>query len=166
MLISHLELRSGSTNSIKSGEIKASSNGADHLLHHPAAVRPGIQTALWSATNSVTTRAIKIGRFPEQIAITPNGSRVYVANFGSKHRLGDRYRDQPAASRAFKVAHRPTAIAISPDGDRAYVTSMAPGLVSVIDIAAKKPVAKIKVGLFPLALAITPDGSRVYVVEN
>lgn len=43
---------------------------------------------------------------------------------------------------------------------------MAPGLVTVIDIAAEKPVAKIKVGLFPLALAIAPGGSRVYVVIN
>lgn len=70
------------------------------------------------------------------------------------------------ANKAFKVAHRPTAIAISPDGDRAYVTSMAPGLVSVIDIATDKVIKAFKVGPFPLALAITPDGSRVYVVKN
>jgi YVTN family beta-propeller protein len=31
-----------------------------------------------TATNSLVVKAIEIGRYPEQIAITPDGSRVYV----------------------------------------------------------------------------------------
>ena len=46
-----------------------------------------------TATNTVTA-TIPVGAGPLGVAVTPDGSKVYVANASARHRVGDRHGDQ------------------------------------------------------------------------
>ncbi|MGH6852376.1 MAG: cytochrome D1 domain-containing protein, partial [Methylocella sp.] len=48
----------------------------------------------------------------------------------------------------------------------AYVANGATNTVSVIDTAAKKPVATVPVGKRPFGVAVTPDGKHAYVTNS
>jgi YVTN family beta-propeller protein len=102
---------------------------------------------------------------PAGIAITPDGSRVYVANglagsvtavdAQSRTKLGD-----------VRVGAEPLGIAVSPDGGTAYVTNFASGTLSAIDVATNTVTASAPVGESPRAIAISPDGKRAYLTHS
>jgi YVTN family beta-propeller protein len=102
---------------------------------------------------------------PAGIALTPDGSRVYVANglagsvtavdVQSRTKLGD-----------VRVGAEPLGIAVSPDGRTAYVTNFASGTLSAIDVATNTVTASASVGESPRAIAISPDGKRAYVTHS
>ncbi len=58
------------------------------------------------------------------VAVTPDGSKVYVANTFSNYRVGDRHREQYGDR---LTDHRrppsPTDVAVTPDGSKVYVTN-------------------------------------------
>jgi YVTN family beta-propeller protein len=110
-----------------------------------------------TATNKPAVKAIAVGRFPEQIAITPDGSRAYVADTGSNAvSVIDTATNSPAAE-GIRVGRRePIAIAVGPDGSRVYVTNARDDTVSVIDLTSHKPAAK----AIPTAAASTSSKTR------
>ena len=174
------------------------------------------------------TDPITVGLNPGALAITPDGSKLYVANFGSENvpdntvsvidietdRVIDVNPKTPELD-PITVGLRPGALAMTPDGSRVYVTNSFDSTfsvistatdtvidtvintikvgeqddpqfnpagititdskayvanadsdtVSVIDLSANKVVAAIDVGTKPLVVAITPDGSKVYVTN-
>jgi YVTN family beta-propeller protein len=102
---------------------------------------------------------------PAGIALTPDGSRVYVANglagsvtavdVQSRTKIGD-----------VRVGAEPLGIAVSPDGRTAYVTNFASGTLSAIDVATNTVTASASIGESPRAIAISPDGKRAYVTHS
>lgn len=58
----------------------------------------------------------------------------------------------------------PCGIVVSPTETRAYVTNCFSDTVSVLDTAARKIVATVRVRQWTNAIAITPDGKYVYVM--
>jgi YVTN family beta-propeller protein len=125
-----------------------------------------------TATNTVVD-TIEVGNGPLGVAVSPNGSRVYVANnWDGTISVID------AASNAVvdtvAAANCATAVAVSPDGSRVYVTSgftynfCVTGWddsVSVIDAATNALIDTVPVEDSPVGLVVTPDGSRVYVAN-
>lgn len=68
--------------------------------------------------------------------------------------------------RPIKVFHsfrRPKVATIAPDGRFAYVTDERTGDLSVIDLARRKVVGRMFVGLEAHHLGVSPDGSRIWV---
>lgn len=59
----------------------------------------------------------------------------------------------------------PLNMALSPDGGELYVTCSGSDSVIVVDVAARKKVAEIKVGGMPEDVAFSPDGKRVFVTN-
>lgn len=59
-----------------------------------------------------------------------------------------------------KVGREPNWIVVSPDGTRAFVSNRASDDVSVIDLASRKEVARIKVGTYPQRMAAVTVGGR------
>jgi YVTN family beta-propeller protein len=57
----------------------------------------------------------------------------------------------------------PLNIAITPNGKELYVACEASHTVIVVDVAARRKVAEIKVGRHPTDVAFSPDGKRAYV---
>ena len=113
------------------------------------------------ADGAVST--ISIGDHPIGVAITPDGTKAYVANTGS-----DNVSVIDVATGSVStigVGTRPAGVAITPDGTKAYVANSDGNTVSVINVAtgSVSTISDFAVGLFPTAVAITPDGTKAYV---
>jgi YVTN family beta-propeller protein len=98
------------------------------------------------------------------VAVTPDGSKVYVANMGD----GTVSVINTATSMVvatIPVGTNPEGVAVSPDGSKVYVTNNGDSSVSVINTGNDAVVATITVGTNPLGVAVTPDGSKAYVAN-
>jgi YVTN family beta-propeller protein len=111
-------------------------------------------------------RIIHAGMDPEQLDVSADGTRLYVANEDAAQVT---VVELPSGRiiAAVPVGDEPEGVAIRPDGKVVYVTSEAEGDVFVIDTATNALIAKIAVGHRPRSIAFLPDGSRAYVtLEN
>jgi YVTN family beta-propeller protein len=98
------------------------------------------------------------------IAITPDGSRMYVDNAeDSSVSVFDTATNVPLLE--IPVGMNPIGLAITPDGSHAYVSSQGSDTVSVIAIATNNVIKTIPVGAGanPIWVTISADGSRAYV---
>src|ERR1700751_3460771 len=117
-------------------------------------------------TNNSVVATIPVGIFPSGVAVTPDGTSVYVTNIFNSISVIDAATNSVVEK--IPSGQFPTGIAITPDGTRAYVvnqlvTNQGTNTVSVVDIMTNSIVATISVGLGPSQIAITPDGTRAYV---
>lgn len=115
---------------------------------------------------NVFLRLMPVGSDPEEFAIGPDGSKMYVAN----EDVGLCSVVELSSGRiitSLPVGEEPEGVGISPDGKVVYVTSENNGTVSVIDTSGNNIVTTIKVGRRPRVAAFLPDGSLAYVsLEN
>lgn len=129
-------------------------------------------TVLNSETNTIVkTIPLTAGSSPQEIAITPDGTRAYIAIFGTPNSVivVNTATNTIVSTIPFPAGSNPQGIAITPDGSRAYVTLLGtPDAVAVIDTATNMVVFTIPfpAGNNPFDIAITPDGSRAYVTNN
>lgn len=92
---------------------------------------------------------IPVGVAPFTVVLSPDGKTAYVSNWGGRRAKAG---DKTAAS-----AGTPTVV------DARGVA--ASGTVGIIDLAAKKQVAEIAVGLHPAGMALTKDGATLFVAN-
>ncbi|HET6731679.1 Ig-like domain-containing protein, partial [Mycobacterium sp.] len=118
---------------------------------------------------TVTPMSIAVGNFPTGVAVSPDGSTVYVTNFGDLSSGGNTVSVIDAATNTvvatITVGGNPANVAVSPNGATAYVTNLDDGTVSVIDTATNSVTATITVGDLPDGVAVSPDGAHVYVTN-
>ena len=124
----------------------------------------GTVTAIQVATGTAGT-PVKVGRYPQAIAVTPDGKTVYVANVGSATVTPIRTATMTALT-PIKVGNDPSALAITPDGATLYVTNTASNTVTAIRTATDTVVKTINVGRNPAFIAVTPDGKTAYVAND
>lgn len=96
------------------------------------------------------------------VAVTPDGSRAFVANIGSgsvtaidlkvKARLKD-----------IRTGDGAEGIAVTSDGKQVWVTNRAADSVTVIDAASLEVLGTLPSAAFPIRAEATPDGKRVLV---
>jgi YVTN family beta-propeller protein len=96
------------------------------------------------------------------VAVTPDGSRAFVANIGSGGITAFDLKEGK------KIADVSTAagsegIAVTPDGRQVWVTNREADSVTVLDTATLKVVKTFEVPSFPIRAEVTPDGKRVLV---
>ena len=118
-----------------------------------------------------TETLIHVGFDPEAVAVTPDGSQVWVADTGPQTGGRNPLAGIDVISTATdtvtaKIHLRtdPREIAFSPDGSTAYVTS-GKGLL-VFDTATQQLVTVIHGLGDPQGVAVSPDGSTVYVTNT
>lgn len=126
--------------------------------------------------NTVVGVPIPVGQEPLGLAITPDGSQVFVANNESfSVSVISTATDTVIDTIQLGVSTNPTVvdIAILPDGSRAYVSvddpndaENNPGQVYIIDVATHAVTPGPIVGVFPQQIAASPDGLQVFVVNN
>lgn len=111
-------------------------------------------------------RIIHAGADPEQLAVSADGTRLYVANEDTETlSVVDVASGSVIAS--VKVGEEPEGVTIRPDGKVVYVTSEGDGAVFAIDTQTNKLIKRIPVGPRPRSIGFLPDGSRGYVsLEN
>jgi YVTN family beta-propeller protein len=113
---------------------------------------------------------IQVGFDPEDLAVTPDGSQVWVADSGpqtGQPSLGGISVISAASDKVtstFRLPTDPREIAFSPSGASAYVTT-GDGLL-VINTATQKVAAFIPGLGDPEGVAVSPDGSTVYVTNT
>lgn len=102
---------------------------------------------------------------PYGVAVTPDGSKVYVTNLNDNAvSVIDTAMNKVITT--ISVGPNPLAVAVTPDGSKVYVTNNNADSVSVIDTATNTVIGSpIPVGFGPIGVAAAPDGSKVYVTS-
>jgi YVTN family beta-propeller protein len=119
-----------------------------------------------AATDTVLTTIAGVYR-PYGAAITPDGTRAYVTNYGYNQTVSIiDTKTNTLAGAVYGVGYDPGHIAITPDGTRAYVANRVSNNVSVIDIATNSVIATVATADYPIGIAITPDGKYAYVTNQ
>jgi YVTN family beta-propeller protein len=137
----------------------------------------GNSVAVISTINNIVVNIIPIPNFSDSLAITPDGSRLYVAISGTFPSYDNRVVviDTVTSSiiATLNVGTRPINVAIDAFGNRAYIVVngnyfMGSGIssVAVIDIQTNVVIATIPVGNNPTYELITPNGSKVFVINT
>lgn len=110
-------------------------------------------------TNSVVD-VVPVGQGPEEIAVSPDGSTVYVMNSWSETVMV--FNSETLSLQAtIPLPHYPNDIAMHPDGSSVYTSSYWSNALSIIDTATTE-VAALSITR-PKQLAIHPDGHELYV---
>ncbi|HPZ94064.1 MAG TPA: beta-propeller fold lactonase family protein, partial [Mycobacterium sp.] len=125
--------------------------GADFVFVDPPAV--------------VATIALGGGTRPLGVAVSPDGTRVYVANNG-QNSVSVISTATNLVTGTIGVGAAPSGLAVTPSGARVYVANNTANTVSVIDTVSDTVIATVAVGARPTGVAVAPDGTRVYVTNN
>jgi hypothetical protein len=110
-------------------------------------------------------KPIKVGANPQAIAITPDGSTAFVANYGSNSVTPI----STAAGRpgpAVPVGQAPNSLAVTPGSTKVFVVGGDSDTVTAITAATGRAGRGIPVGYSPAAVAISPSGGTAYVVNT
>jgi len=106
--------------------------------------------------------SIPVGASPSDVAVSPDGKRLYVANLAA-----DTISVVDAVTHTLvstvTVDDQPVAVALSPDGTRLYVAHGRTGLLTSIDTSTDTATATLDVGLYAMDVAVSVDGATVYV---
>ena len=115
-------------------------------------------------TDSVT-KSIEVGQTPHGLAITPDGSMVLVAGFGTSQVAAI---DTATNQVSWKVGvANPHNFAITPDAKTAYVASQgqnAPALAR-IDLTTGTLLGTMALENTPRAMNVSPDGQELFFTE-
>lgn len=118
-----------------------------------------------SSSSPVITRnqsnSIPVGEGPRGMAISNDGSRVFVCNYMSDNVSVIDTRIKKVI-RTIAVEQYPRSIALGHEGKRAYVTNYGSSSVSVIDTETYA-VGNITVGRHPSGVVVSGDGKYAYV---
>jgi YVTN family beta-propeller protein len=120
-----------------------------------------------NASNNTVVTKVGVGTAPVDVAVSPNGSRVYAVNSaGSLSVINTATNKVVGAAIAVGVA--PSSAAVSPDGSRVYVTN-GNDSVSVIDTSTNTVVQTFATDTVPGSgahdIAVSADGRRLYLTD-
>ncbi|MGY1578019.1 protein kinase domain-containing protein [Streptomyces sp. MN13] len=123
----------------------------------------GVYLAQSGPSDPELVPSIRVGDSPQGMAMSQDGRRSYVTNFGSGSvsvidTLTNRTEDKP-----IRVGKNPRDVAVSPDRRRVYVTNYGSDSVSVIDTLTNRVDRTITVGSTPVGVTVSRDGRWVYV---
>ena len=136
-----------------------------YVTNHDA--NPGSVIFVIDVPNRKLLTTIPTDAFPASVAVTPDGSTVWVPNRGdSTITIIDTMTNTVTARIA---ADYPTGVAFNPTGTRAYVAEAelgsANGYLRVFDVSSTATIARIPVGNLPHVVKVTPSGHYVFVTN-
>jgi YVTN family beta-propeller protein len=116
-------------------------------------LRSDTVSVIATATNTVTA-TIPVGTYPYGVAVTPDGGKVYVANFGSNNVSVIATATNTVIGSPIPIGTNPAGVAVTPDGGKVYVANSGSNNVSVIATATNTVTATIPVGNNPIAFGV------------
>jgi Uncharacterized conserved protein len=127
--------------------------------------------SVYDTAAKAVTRTIEVGLHPSALALSPDGSRLYVANANSDSiSVVDTARDAVESTidvrpkKTERLGSAPNALAVSQDGRTLYVANGGNNAIAVVEPRSADPIKGfIPVGWFPAALALTNAGDRLLV---
>jgi len=110
------------------------------------------------------TATIPIGKNPSGGAVLP-GDEFYAIAVRGENRIAlmDTRSYEVTGYISEGIGESPFSVVISVDGKKAFVNNTASHDVSVIDLAKKQVVTRIKTGEIPIVMAVHPDGNTLWV---
>jgi YVTN family beta-propeller protein len=111
------------------------------------------------------TRRVRTGVQPKSVTVSPDGTRLYVCNFGHAGRKNVGVYDATTLERVGYV-HFPgnaAELAVSADGATLYASNFARGVIEVIDARTLAVLAEVKVGHNPKFMVIDEARGLLYV---
>jgi YVTN family beta-propeller protein len=111
-----------------------------------------------------TSPATSLDSEPRDVAVLPDGSRVYLANYSAGTWVFDAStNDRVAVIPSTPPGALAASLAIIPDGTRAFISMDGDQAVNVVDTATSTIVERITVRGSPNKPVVSPDGTRVYL---
>lgn len=109
---------------------------------------------------------VPVGSNPQQIQLTPDGSKLFVSNELSNIVTVISTATDTVMGQPIPVGTNPGPIRFTPNGAKAYVVNEGSDNVSVIDVTTLTETARVSVGTRPVTLSRTDDGAKVYVANE
>jgi len=119
--------------------------------------------AVFDASAQRVSRTIVVPDRPSGLALSADGSHLYVTGGGAAGRLWIVETASGAVSGTVAVGHTPIAPVVEPDGKNLYVANRFSTSVSVIDLAKRMEVVRIAAVREPFAA--TMAGNRLFVAN-
>ena len=139
--------------------------GADRRRIEDHQIGDGTVSVIDTTTNTVVATVVTGVLSIEGLAVSPDGTRVYVANCDSDSvSVIDTATNTVGVTIA--VGTFAEGVALNPSGTRVYVTNRFSDDVSVIDTTSNTVTATISAGTGPYGVAVNPAGTRVYVANS
>lgn len=130
-----------------------------------AGVVLGVVTPASAAPPPEEVAQIPVGSWPYRVAVSPDGTRAYVTNYGGGKSISVIDTGSNTVVDTIALTDDPRGIAVSPDGTRLHVTLSDQDLLAVIDAASNTLVDTFSTGDAPAGVAVTADGARLYVAN-
>ena len=112
-------------------------------------------------------KSIEVGQEPLGLALSPDASRLYVANAQSGTiSVIDTTSHAVRKTLTINPNGRLNSVITSPDGETLYTTDAKSGTVERVKIPDGRETATIPVRLFPQRMAFSRDATRLYVVNS
>lgn len=144
---------------VQTAPITAGVRGDQSLIYVTNRVSNSV-SVIDTATNTIVTNIV-VGGSPNGLAVTPDGTRVYVGQETGNVVVIDATTNTVTAT--IPVGTLPSGVKVNPAGTRIYVANNGGNSVSVIDTGTNTVIATILVGLAPGTPTVSPEGTRVYV---
>ncbi|MDO9268513.1 MAG: autotransporter-associated beta strand repeat-containing protein [Methylobacter sp.] len=167
-------LTSTSTPGVGNGPVDAAVRG-DQAFAYVTNVNADTLSVI-DTSNHTVVQTIGTGDAPRGVAVSPDGSRVYVANNNNSNTVSvfsaDALTGQLSLSTtiATGAGSKPRRVVFSQDGSRAYIANQGSagnnGSVSIVNTATNAIIGTVATGGQLLNMAINPAGTRIYVTSS
>jgi YVTN family beta-propeller protein len=139
---------------------------ATHRVARQAA-RPGKVFVLNTATDQIRS-SFQVGRVPLAAALTPDGSQLLVANYGSGTVTAIRFGGRKTVFATIRVGTEPDYLAVAGGGQTVYVASRgrAGAILTPISTGTDRAGKPVPAGDMISALTVSPDGKTIYAVTD
>jgi len=119
-----------------------------------------------TATNKIEA-TITVGSRPVGLAISADGSRVYVTNSDpTANSVSVINTTTNVVIATIPVGTSQGGVILSPDGSKLYVVNTGSNSVLVISTVSNTITQTIPVGTYPFGISTTPDGSKLYITNS
>lgn len=121
--------------------------------------------AVLDADSERVERTIGLSHAPSGVAVSPDGTRLYVTAGGAEGIVLIVDTESGATTASMPAGHTPTAPILDPSGAVLFVSNRFANDISVFDLASGTLTKRIPATREPFASAMTPDGSLLYVAN-
>jgi YVTN family beta-propeller protein len=113
------------------------------------------------------THGVRCGSLPKGVTLSPDGTRLYVTNYGQANAGNVAVFDATDLRRigALNVPGIVVESAIAPDGRTLYVSNFSRNSVQFVDLARQRVVREVVAGSHPKILVLSHDGRRLFAAN-
>jgi YVTN family beta-propeller protein len=154
------------------GDMSAPSSGSMVVIDKNTGVASSGTVSVINLTTRKLITEIAVQLHPSGIALSPDGSMLFVANANSdcvsvidtrSDKVIKTISSKPMEELPFGSA--PNDVAVAPDGNIVYIADGADNLLAVVDVKKNKLKGLIPTGWYPSTVRLSKDGKKLFVAN-